>query len=48
MYRPLKDAPENYTTSNEDNTIAVQKTLKVGENRVYVCMYVFVPIQQTW
>ncbi|XP_067094408.1 transient receptor potential cation channel subfamily V member 6 [Osmerus mordax] len=28
MYRPLKDTPENYTTSEEDKTIAVQKTFK--------------------
>uniref|UniRef100_A0A671WA76 Transient receptor potential cation channel, subfamily V, member 6 n=1 Tax=Sparus aurata TaxID=8175 RepID=A0A671WA76_SPAAU len=26
-YRPLKDAPENYTTSDMDKTIRVQKTL---------------------
>lgn len=28
-YRPLKDAPENYTNSQLDKTIRVQKTLKV-------------------
>lgn len=28
MYRPLKNIPENYTTSEMDNTIAIQKTLK--------------------
>ncbi|XP_042278855.1 transient receptor potential cation channel subfamily V member 6 [Thunnus albacares] len=27
VYRPLKDAPENYTTSDMDKTIRVQKTL---------------------
>lgn len=31
VYRPLKDAPENYTVSDMDKTIRVQKTLKVGE-----------------
>lgn len=30
-YRPLKDAPENYTTSDMDKTIRVQKTLDVCE-----------------
>uniref|UniRef100_A0A8C8EWZ2 Ion transport domain-containing protein n=1 Tax=Oncorhynchus tshawytscha TaxID=74940 RepID=A0A8C8EWZ2_ONCTS len=28
VYRPLKDAPENYTVSDMDKTIRVQKTLK--------------------
>lgn len=28
-YRPLKDAPENYTKSDTDKTIKVQKTLMV-------------------
>ena len=31
VYRPLKDAPENYTVSDMDKTIRVQKTLKVRE-----------------
>ena len=48
MYRPLKDAPENYTTSEEDKTIAVQKTLKVGENHVCVCMYVCLSNRHVW
>uniref|UniRef100_A0AAX7UGM7 Ion transport domain-containing protein n=1 Tax=Astatotilapia calliptera TaxID=8154 RepID=A0AAX7UGM7_ASTCA len=28
MFRPLKNAPENYTTSDADKTVWVQKTLK--------------------
>lgn len=28
-YRPLKDIPENYTTSDMDKTIKIQKTLQV-------------------
>lgn len=31
-YRPLKDAPENYTKSDTDKTIKVQKTLTVCWN----------------
>ncbi|XP_030639337.1 transient receptor potential cation channel subfamily V member 6 [Chanos chanos] len=28
VFRPLKDAPENYTTSEADRTVKIQKTLK--------------------
>ena len=30
VFRPLKDVPENYTTSEMDKTIRVQKTLSVS------------------
>ena len=39
VYRPLQDAPENYTTSDMDKTIRVQKTLEV-------CKYISVTTQK--
>lgn len=42
-YRPLKDAPENYTKSDMDKTIRVQKALNVcfiGLNMYVSCFHV--------
>uniref|UniRef100_A0AAY5L2I3 Transient receptor potential cation channel, subfamily V, member 6 n=1 Tax=Esox lucius TaxID=8010 RepID=A0AAY5L2I3_ESOLU len=42
MNRPLKDAPENYTDSDRDKTIRVQKTLSVRHQGLFKCMRVFI------
>lgn len=41
-YRPLKDAPENYSNSEMDKTIRVQKTLQVCTfiNVIFQCDHI--------
>lgn len=44
VFRPLKDIPENYTHSDQDKTIRIQKRLNVcwsyGTNVISQCYYI--------